>query len=88
MCILNHSALGQLNGSTTAIASPRISQCGEAPNSPKRTNTKPATIHAHGGYIYKASFEACFVDLGCLEKFFNNAVGKQQKASQRSVGSP
>ena len=30
MCILNHSALGQLNWSTTAIASSRTSQHGEA----------------------------------------------------------
>ena len=64
MCILNCSALGQLNGSMAAIASPRTSQCGEAPTSQKRM--KPVTPHAHGGY--KASFEACFMDLGCLEK--------------------
>ena len=28
--------------------------------------TKPVTLCAHGGY--KASFEACFVDLKCFEK--------------------
>ena len=27
---------------------------------------KPVMLCAHGGY--EASFEACFVDLGCLEK--------------------
>ena len=27
---------------------------------------KPVTLRAHGGY--KASFEACFVDLTCFEK--------------------
>ena len=37
------------------------SQRKEAPTSPKRTKTKPVTPHARGGY--KASFEACFVDL-------------------------
>ena len=66
MCILNRSALRQLNGSTTAIASPRTGQRGEAPTSPKRMKTKPVMPCAHGGY--QASFEACFVDLGCLEK--------------------
>ena len=38
MCILNRSALGQLNWLTTAIVSPRTSQRGEAPTSPKRRN--------------------------------------------------
>ena len=37
-----------------------------SPNQPKGTKTKPVTPYAHGGY--KASFEACFVDLGCLAK--------------------
>ena len=44
--------------------------------SPKRTRTKPVTSQAHDGY--KASFEACFLDLGCLENtmfHFNNAGG-------------
>ena len=36
MCILNCLALGQLNWSTTAIASPRTSQHGEAPRAYKR----------------------------------------------------
>ena len=45
---------------------PRTSQCGEASTSPKRTITKPAALCAPGGY--KASFEACLVDLGGLEK--------------------
>ena len=66
MCILNRSALRQLNGSTTAIASPRTGQRGEASTSPKRTITKPVVLCARGGY--KASFEACLVDLGGLEK--------------------
>ena len=66
MCILNHSALRQLNGSTIAIASPRTSQHGEASTSPKRTITKPVALCARDGY--KASFEACLVDLGGLEK--------------------
>ena len=66
MCILNRSALRQLNGSRIAKASPRMSQRGEASTSPKRTITKPVALCAHGGY--KASFEACLVDLGGLEK--------------------
>ena len=66
MCILNRSALRQLNGSTTAIASPRMSKCGEASTSPKRMITKPVALCACSGY--KASFEACLVDLGGLEK--------------------
>ena len=42
---------------------------------------KPVMFCAHSDY--EASFEACFMDLGCLEKqFFNSAVGKQQKASR------
>ena len=54
------------------------------PNQPKEMKTKPVTPHAHGGY--KASFEACSVDLGWLGKqFFDNVVRKQQKASRRSV---
>ena len=65
MCILNRSALRQLNGSTTAKASPRTSQRREASTSPKRMITKPLALCAHGGY--KASFEACLVDLGGLE---------------------
>ena len=39
MCILNRSALGQLNWSTTAIASPRTSQHGEAPTNPDENQT-------------------------------------------------
>ena len=39
MRILNHSALGQLNWLTTAIASPRTSQCGEALTSPDENQT-------------------------------------------------
>ena len=44
--------------------------------SPNRTRTKPVTSHVHDGY--KASFEACFLDLGCLENtmfHFKNAGG-------------
>ena len=37
-----------------------------SPNEPEETKIKPVTLCAHGGY--KANFEACFVDLGCLEK--------------------
>ena len=32
----------------------------------KETKIKPVTLCAHGSY--KGSFEACFVDLECLEK--------------------
>ena len=46
--------------------SPRTSQLGEASTSPKRTITKLVALCARGGY--KASFEACLVDLGGLEK--------------------
>ena len=35
-------------------------------NEPKEMKTKPVMLCAHGSY--KGSFEACFVDLGCLEK--------------------
>ena len=70
MCILNRLALRQLNGSTTAIASPVTSQHGEASTTPRRMITKPVALcargRARGGY--KASFEACLVDLGGLEK--------------------
>ena len=65
-CILNHSALRQLNGLMTVIASLRTSQCREAQLSLKKTKTKLATPHAHGGS--KASIEACSVDLGDLER--------------------
>ena len=56
-------------------ASLRSSQHGEASASPKRTITKLVALCAHGGY--KASFEACLMDLGGLEK--------QQKASWHGV---
>ena len=39
MCILNRSALGQLNWLMTAIASPRTSQRGEVPTSPDENQT-------------------------------------------------
>ena len=78
MCILNRSALQQLNGSTIAIASPRTSQHGEASTSPIRRITKPVALCASSGY--KASFEACLVDLGGLEKHnFNSAIGNSRK---------
>ena len=66
MCILNRSALRQLNGSTIAIATLRMSQREEASTSPKRTITKPVALCGRGGY--KTSFEACLVDLGGHEK--------------------
>ena len=37
-----------------------------SPNKPKETKIKPVMLCAHGSY--KDSFDACFVDLGCLEK--------------------
>ena len=82
MRILSRSALQQLNELMTA--SLRTSQCGEALTSPKM-KTKPVTLCTHGGY--KASFKACLLDLGWLEKhtIFNSAVGKQQKPSLHGV---
>ena len=76
-CILNRLASQQLNWSTTTIASPRSSQRGEASARPKKMITKPVAVAlcARGGY--KASFEACLVDLGGLEK--------QQKVSWHGV---
>ena len=44
MFILNRSALGQLNWSTTAIASPRTRQRGEAPTSPDENQTGGSTL--------------------------------------------
>ena len=44
-----------------------------SPNKPKGTKIKLVTLCAHGGY--KATFEACFVGLGCLEKHnFSSAL--------------
>ena len=80
MCILNRSALRQLNGSTTAIASPKTSQRGEASTSPKRTITKPVALCARGGY--KTSFEACLVDLGGLEKH-NFSIALSENSRKR-----
>ena len=61
-----HSQL--LSIGTTEWADNSDSQFKNKPvqRNPKETKTKPVTPHAHGGY--KASFEACFVDLGWLEK--------------------
>jgi len=43
MCILNRSALGQLNWLMTAIASPRTTAASaEKPHEPKETKIKPA----------------------------------------------
>ena len=87
MCILNRSALCQLNGSRIVIASPRTSQRGEASTSPKRTITKPVAICAHSGY--KAGFEACLMDLGCLEKHnFQQHCWKTAESVTAWRGSP
>ena len=81
MCILNCSALGQLNGSMTVIASPRTSQCRDAPSvQPKEDKNKPVTRHAHGSY--KATFEACFVNQGCLEKHMAKSVFSKSELQQ------
>ena len=37
-----------------------------SPNEPKEMKIEPVMLCAYGGY--KPSFEACFMDLGCLEK--------------------
>ena len=66
ICILNHSAMQQLNALMTAIASLRTSQCGEDPMTPKRTKTKLLALCARSSY--KACFEACFVDWWGPEK--------------------
>ena len=66
MCILNCSSVRYLNGSMTVIASLRTSQHGEAPTSPKWMKTIPIALSAHSGY--QPNIEACFVDLGGLEK--------------------
>ena len=72
MCALNHSVLQQLNGLTTAVASSWTSQHREAPMSLKRRKDKLVTPCAHGGY--KASYDACFMDIRCLQKhYFNSA---------------
>ena len=49
-----------------------------SPNKSKETKIKPCS--AHGGY--KASIEACFMDLGCFEKhtFSTALLEKKQKA--------
>ena len=49
-----------------------------SPNEPKGTKIKLVMLCAHGGY--KASFEACFVGLGCLEKHnFSSALLENSK---------
>ena len=49
-----------------------------SPNDPKWTKIKLVTPCAHSGY--KASFEACFVDLGHLEKQnFSSALLKNSR---------
>ena len=86
VCVLNRSALRQLNGLTTAIASPITSQCREASTSPKRTITKPVVLCARGGY--KASFETCLVDLGGLEKHnFSTALLENSRKRHGRRGS-
>ena len=79
MCILNRLPLRQLNGSTTVIASPRTSQCGEASISPKRTITKPVALCAHDGY------EACLMDLGGLEKHNYSTALSENKRKRYSM---
>ena len=87
MCILNRSALRQLNESRIEIASPITSQRGEPSTSPKRTITKPVVLCACSGY--KASFEACLVDLGCLEKHnFQQCCWKTAESVTAWRGSP
>ena len=83
MCILNRSALGQLNWLTTATASPRTSQRGEAPMGPNRRNQ--TSSNALWQSVLRVSFEACFVDLGWLEKHNFQQCCWQQKASRHSV---
>ena len=88
MCIINHSALGQLNWLMTAIASSRTSQRGEAPTSSKRQNQM-------GGNALWQSVLTVATELalrhvlwtldGLRNTIFNSAVGKQQKASRHSV---
>ena len=79
MCFLNHSVSLQMNELTAAIASPRTSHPQRVPRGQKKSS--PVVPYAHGGY--KTSFEACFLDLGCLEKhiFFNSTFGKRQKTT-------
>ena len=72
-----------LDGSMTAIASPRTNQHGEASTSPKRMITKPVALCAHGGY--KASFEACLVDLGGLEKHNFSTVLLENSRKRHSM---
>ena len=78
MCILNHSTLQKLNGSPTAIASPRTSKREEASTSPKRMMTKPVALCVHVGLSrgLRRPWET---------QFFNSAVGKQQTASRHVV---
>ena len=44
---------------------------------------KPVTLCAHGGY--EASFEACFVDLGCLEKHNFSTVLLENSRKHHSI---
>ena len=55
-----------------------------SPNEPKEMKIILVMLCAHSSY--KDSFEACFVDLGCLRNtIFNSSVGKQQKPLRHGV---
>ena len=52
-------------------------------NESEETEIKPVTLCAHGSY--KASFEGCFVDLGCLEKHTFSIVLLENSRNHHSI---
>jgi len=54
-----------------------------SPNKPKETKIKPVMLCAHGSY--KDSFDACFVDLGCLEKHNFSTALLQNSRNHHSI---
>ena len=66
MCISQLLSIGTTEWVDDSDTQSKNKPVRRSPNQPKEAKTKAVTPYAHGGY--KASFEACFVDLGCLEK--------------------
>ena len=67
MWILNRSALSYIiEWVDDTDSQSEIKPVQRSSNESEETEIKPVTLCAHGSY--KASFEACFVDLECLEK--------------------
>ena len=85
MWILNRSALSYMVDDSDSQSENKPMR--RSPNEPEETKINPVTLCAHGSY--KASFEACFVDLGCLEKHtFSKVLLETAETITAQCGSP